>query len=114
MEKTPDDREPGGVDVGPYAEIEVTVPAPDSDASLALYEVQRERGADPTEPMESLLRTKLEREGRTLAIERDPVDVAAYAEIDVPTPEPDSPAHIALRAVQRQQTSRHEDDANAA
>jgi hypothetical protein len=102
MEKQNEDSDLPGIDVAAYAEIDVPTPAPDSEARLALYEVQRERGADPEEPMETLLQAKLADEGRILDVDRGPVDVAAYAEIDVPTPAPDSEARIALRAVQRE------------
>jgi hypothetical protein len=45
-------RKARGIDVAPYAEIDNPTPPPDSPARLALYEVQREEGAEPEEPQD--------------------------------------------------------------
>ncbi len=120
MEKNPDSQpDPVGVDVPPYGEIHVPSPPVDSPARLALYEVQRERGVPPSEPMEALLQEKLEQEGLLLNIDKEPADVPAYAEFYVPTPPPDSPARLAVAEIKRERgeapdDSRDPDVENAA
>lgn len=102
MESKTDDSGPGGIDVAPYAEIDLQEVPVDAEARIALYEIQRERGATPEEPLEAFLQAKLEREGRTLNIDKGPVNVAPYAEIDLPEVPADSEARIALLAIQRE------------
>jgi hypothetical protein len=85
-----------GVDVPAYAEIDA--PTPSLTTKLALYEVQRENGAEPEEPLETQLEEKRAREGQDTA--GVPVDVPAYAEIDAPTPS--LTTKLALYEVQRE------------
>jgi hypothetical protein len=101
MEGKRKDRVNGG-DAAPSAEQAELTPPCNSPARIALYEVQRERGIEPEEPMESLLQEKLKQEGRSLDIDKAPAEVAPYAEIEVPPPPPDSPARLALYEVQRE------------
>lgn len=55
-----------GVDVPAYAEIDV--PTPSLETKLALYEVQREKGAEPEEPLETELQREMaEQEKREAA-----------------------------------------------